>query len=109
LHPLPLQAIKPDRDFPTTNGEIDAIISDGAGGYFVGGSFTQINGVNQPYLAKLNSSKEVVTNYNPVLNGAVYDLLMQGTTLYIAGNFTQVNGATRQYISAVSTTGSGGN
>jgi hypothetical protein len=100
---------KPDRTFPTTNGEVKSVISDGSGGYYVCGTFTQIDGISQPYLAKLNSSKQVVTGYTPVINSYVYTMLIQGTTLYIGGAFTQTNGATRQYISAISTTGSGGN
>jgi hypothetical protein len=77
---------------------------------YVGGSFTVIDGVSQPYLAKLNSSKQVVTGYTPVLNGTVNAMVLAGTnTLFIGGTFTQTNGATRQYISAVSTTGAGAN
>ncbi len=99
----------PDRNFASTNGEVKTIISDGAGGYFIGGSFTIVDGVSRPYLAKLNASGQLVSNYTPLLNGEVNALYLTGTTLYAGGAFTTSNGASRLYLTALSTTGAGAN
>lgn len=46
-----------------TNGGVNATISDGAGGYFLGGSFTQVKGVQCPSLAHIVSDGSVDQNY----------------------------------------------
>ncbi|MET3962075.1 hypothetical protein ABIE44_002009 [Marmoricola sp. OAE513] len=45
------------------NGGVLATVSDGAGGYFLGGSFTQVKGVQCPSLAHISSDGSVDQNY----------------------------------------------
>ncbi|RZL66981.1 MAG: hypothetical protein EOP29_28430, partial [Rhodococcus sp. (in: high G+C Gram-positive bacteria)] len=45
------------------NGGVNATVSDGAGGYFLGGSFTQVKGVQCPSLAHIVSDGSVDQNY----------------------------------------------
>ena len=82
---------------------------DASGNYYVGGSFTTIGGVNQAYLAKLNSSFQVVTAWTPQVNSYVRSVIVSGTTVYIGGQFTTTNTVSRPYISALSTTNPGAN
>jgi hypothetical protein len=98
-----------DPNFPATNGIIYSVVPDGTGNYYVGGSFSTIGGVAQPYVAKLNASFQVITGWAPVVNGYVYSMILSGTTLYIGGTFTLTNTVSRQYISALSTANPGNN
>lgn len=79
------------------------------GNYFVAGGFTTIGGINQPYIAKLNSSFAVITGWAPAVNGQVNTMVLSGTTLIIGGRFTTTNAVSRPYISALNTTGTGAN
>jgi hypothetical protein len=101
--------IKPDSRFPSTNGVIYSVVQDASGNYYVGGSFTTIGGVNQPYIAKLNSSFQVITGWAPQVNYIVRSVVLSGTTVYIGGLFTQTNAVSRPYISALSTANPGSN
>lgn len=99
----------PNPNFPATNGSIYCVVRDGAGNYYVGGSFTQIGGVNQAYVAKLNPSFQVIAGWAPVVNSYVHAMALSGTTLYIGGQFTSTNAVPRQYISALNTVSPGNN
>jgi hypothetical protein len=101
--------IKPDPKFPATNGIIYSVAQDASGNYYVGGSFTTIGGVNQAYVAKLNSSFQVVTGWAPQVNSYVRSVVVSGTTVYIGGLFTTTNAASRPYISALNTANPGAN
>lgn len=99
----------PNPNFPATNGSIYCVVKDASGNYYVGGSFTQIGGVNQSYIAKLNSAFQVVTAWAPVVNSYVRSMVLSGTTLYIGGSFTTTNSVSRPYISALNTANPGNN
>ncbi|QEC66863.1 T9SS type A sorting domain-containing protein [Panacibacter ginsenosidivorans] len=102
-------SITQDPNFPATNGLIYSVVPDGAGNYYVGGSFTTIGGVNQAYVAKLNSSFQVLTGWAPAVNNQVRTMVLSGTTLYIGGLFSTTNAVSRPYISALSTANPGSN
>ena len=101
--------IKPDPKFPATNGAIYSVAQDASGNYYVGGSFTVIGGVTQPYIAKLNSSFQVVTGWTPQVNNAVRSVIVSGSTVYIGGLFSITNTVSRLYISALNTSSPGAN
>jgi hypothetical protein len=98
----------PDVNF-NANNIIKTVVQDAAGNYYVGGAFTQINGVAQSYVAKLNSSFQVVTGWAPVITGEVRSIALDkvSNTVYIGGTFSSTNGVTRTYISALNTTNGG--
>ena len=102
-------SVTPDPNFPATNGIIYDAIADGSGNYYVAGSFTTIGGVNQAYVAKLNSSFQVITGWAPVVNNQVRSLVLSGTTLYIGGLFSTTNSVSRLYVSALNTNNPGSN
>ncbi len=75
------------------NGGVTATVPDGAGGYFLGGSFTQVKGVQCPSLAHLLSDGSVDQNYcYSGLTGSVNALTrMTGAVskvLVVGGSFT---------------------
>lgn len=78
-------------------GSVNAAISDGAGGWYVGGTFTRIyngGGGGWSGLAHL-VPPGVDLAFKPALNGIVNGLWKEGSTLYVVGLFTQVNGQPR--------------
>src|SRR5215208_3634338 len=48
-----------------TNSDVMALASDGGGGLYVGGLFTQVGNVDRPYLAHVLASGEVDQSWNP--------------------------------------------
>ncbi|MBP6671884.1 MAG: delta-60 repeat domain-containing protein, partial [Bacteroidetes bacterium] len=92
--------------FPTVTTPstgITSVVPDGAGGFYIGGNFTQINGTSRTYIARLNSDGSL-NAWNPVLNGSVsaIDISSDNNTIYVAGGFTQVNSTTRNHLAALS-------
>ncbi|QBB71765.1 hypothetical protein ELE36_16160 [Pseudolysobacter antarcticus] len=77
---------------------VRAVISDGAGGWFVGGLFTHIGGIAQTNVAHIFADHSVDPNFHPVLNGAVSELALSGSILYLAGPFTVIDGTARSNI-----------
>lgn len=75
-----------------SSGEIYALEPTPDGGLVVGGYFTIVNGVNRRYLAKINSSGVLDTNFNPVINSGIQDVKVdpQGR-IVIGGDFSSVN------------------
>jgi hypothetical protein len=88
------------------NGQVNAIIpvGDGTNDIYVGGSFTQYNGVAASYLVRLTSSGSVSTtdNFSSLgFNGAVQTLATDGDgagTVYVGGAFTKYNNIANNHI-----------
>jgi hypothetical protein len=93
--------------FPQANGTINAVVGDGAGGFYVGGTFTRIGNVARNRLAHITSTGSIGA-FNPALNDSVRALALSGSTLYAGGSFTQVNTnsftRTRNRLAAFDTT-----
>ncbi len=86
--------------FPQISGSVFAVASDGAGGWFVGGLFTAVDGVARTNLAHVLANHSV-SSWNPAPNGAVRALVLDGSTLFVAGDFTTLAATTRNRIGAV--------
>ncbi|MEL7219770.1 MAG: hypothetical protein AAGJ93_00545 [Bacteroidota bacterium] len=82
---------------------VHAIISDGQGGYFVGGDFSIIGGKPRQNLAHIDAGGEV-SNWRANVNGLVYALLLDNDQLFIGGDFSVVNGRARHAVAAVNPT-----
>jgi hypothetical protein len=72
----------------SVNGNVEAILTDGTTTY-IGGTFTQVQGVDRRNLAALDRAGNVLP-FNPRMSSTVNALALSGTTLYAAGNFNQV-------------------
>jgi arylsulfatase A-like enzyme len=92
----------PDLAAPDVAGaSVQAIVPDGAGGWYVGGDFTAVGGIPRTNLAHIvedavNGSLVVDTEWAPVTDGAVTTMAIASGTLYVGGSFTSVAGANGQ-------------
>ncbi|GAB4402797.1 MAG: hypothetical protein OHK0039_01260 [Bacteroidia bacterium] len=91
----------PDQDFPMANSDIYAIVDDGSGGWYVGGSFSQIADQQIRYLAHILPDKTVDPNFNPNPNSTVRALLRTDNILYVGGSFTQIAGFSATYLASL--------
>ena len=82
-------------------GMVDAIVSDGQGGFYVGGDFRTVGTVAVRGLAHIRSDGAVDPTFTIPVNGRVFSLALAGTTLYIGGRFTRIGTSTRNLLGAV--------
>lgn len=93
------------------NGQVKTAIADGAGGFYIGGSFTAVNGQSRRGVARINSDGSLhafaLTIFQSTGGSApsVNGLALDGTILYLVGNpFNSVNGTVRNCAAAVDVT-----
>ena len=88
---------------PYINGKVLVTISDGNGGYYVGGTFTKVGTVSVTNLAHIKSDLTVDNNFKPNPSSFVSALALVGSTLYVGGNFSNLGGQARSFIAALNT------
>jgi Domain of unknown function (DUF5122) beta-propeller len=72
--------------FPrVTDGAVEALIEDGAGGWYVGGSFETAGGADVPHLAHVLADGSVDEGFRPAPDGEVGALALSGGILYAGG------------------------
>src|SRR5262249_2868036 len=80
-----------DVTLPVINGDADAIVSDGSGGWYIGGLFSKVDGYSITNLVHLRADGTVDTTFAPSpTGGQVSCLVLSGTTLYLGGTFSAV-------------------
>ncbi|MEA2168446.1 MAG: hypothetical protein QOF76_1746, partial [Solirubrobacteraceae bacterium] len=90
-------------------GRIDVSIPDGAGGWYIGGDFTQVGSVLRTNLAHIKADNTVDTAFNAgtfeekATNSRphVTHLALSGSTLFIGGSFSTIAGTARRDLAAV--------
>lgn len=97
------------------NGPVNAIVAagDASGDIYVGGSFSQYNGVAVPGIVRLKSDGSIRNNFSvtPGPNGGIMSLLAPfprnafNFSLYIGGDFTAFNSVSRRGIARVGQNG----
>ncbi|HZE19930.1 MAG TPA: hypothetical protein VE402_07395, partial [Candidatus Angelobacter sp.] len=90
----------PVANFPKVAGSVAAIAPDGAGGWYLGGSFVSVGGVARANLAHLASDLSV-TSWDPAPDDRVECLAVTGGTVYVGGAFQNIGGQARAYAGAV--------
>jgi len=83
------------------NGCVYACLSDGVGGWFIGGEFTFVGNVARNRLAHILANNTVDANWSPGTNDSVYAMVASGSTIYIGGAFTSINGQPRGRIASL--------
>ena len=97
-----------NRAFPKVTGGIGSVYAsapDGSGGFYIGGQFTEVDGMPRNNAAHIQSDGSLDPSWNPNLNGNVGTLAVSGSTVYLGGAFTTVGGTTRNRAAAVGTDG----
>ena len=90
---------------PKVAGYVNAVASDGSGGWYLGGGFSHVAGQPRQNLAHVLAD-HTLDPWNPAPDGTVFALAERDTTLYVGGGFTHIGGAPRNDIAAfVTTTG----
>src|SRR5689334_161180 len=90
----------PAQVFPKIPGEVTAAVADGAGGWFVGGSFTSVGGLPRNHLAHILADHSVAA-WDPGVAGTIHALALRGRTLLVGGVFRQAGGQPRSYLAAI--------
>lgn len=82
-------------------GSVDAIVSDGSGGWFLGGTFTFVAGDRCPGLARVRADHSLDRRFCLRPDGGVRVLARRGATLYLGGDFTRIAGKKRVRLASV--------
>ena len=85
---------------------VAALAVEKNGGILVGGFFTQINGINQSYLARIGKDGSP-TAFSPQISNVVLTIAVQpDSKILVGGIFSQINGTERHRIARLTPTGS---
>jgi hypothetical protein len=88
--------------FPVVNGPVYAVVADGAGGWFIGGTFNKVGSVNRYSVAHILADKTVDASWGGSgALGTVGALALSGSTLYVGGQFSSFNGELRAGLAAL--------
>ena len=93
-----------NRAFPKTDGAVFAVASDGNGGWYVGGSFSQVGGVPRNNLAHILSGNTVDKGWKPSADQDVLAIAVSGNLVYVGGEFQNIDGQRRNRIAALDKT-----
>lgn len=81
----------PSGTLPRVCGNVYKTIDDGSGGYYIGGMFNCVgNNFSIKNLAHILADGSLDSTWTPNPNSLVFDLLLDGTTLYVAGGFCTI-------------------
>jgi len=98
--PLDAASGAPVTGFPLVAGPVNAVAPDGAGGWYLAGSFTSVGGLARSGLAQVLADNSV-SAWNPGANGIVRTLVVNGGVVYVGGEFSSAGGQTRSNIAAL--------
>jgi hypothetical protein len=91
----------PNGTFPAVDGPVMAMVSDGVGGWYIGGDFKAIGGQPHGPLAHIRSDGSLDPGFDPYPNAPVASLALADGKLYVGGYFTIMAGVSRNKIAAV--------
>jgi hypothetical protein len=91
----------PTGTFPFVDGTVDAIESDGGGGFYIGGRFSTVNGEALANLAHIRSDGTADDEFQPQVDGRVTSIARGAGVIVIIGSFTSVGGVARAGLAAV--------
>ncbi len=87
---------------PSLNGDVFEVeASEDGTAVYIGGTFTNIDGVIRERLALLDGSGEVDPTFHANVSAMVDGLAVGNGTVYVGGSFLEVNGVDRDQIAAV--------
>jgi trimeric autotransporter adhesin len=83
------------------SGNVDAVVSDGSGGWFVGGFFDHVGSVACENLAHLTADGRLDQRFCLDPDQEVRELALHGKTLYVGGAFDRIGGEQRKLIASL--------
>jgi len=88
---------------PSLNGQALRVVPSPDGSrIYVGGEFTQVNGVTRNRLAAFSTATgELIQEFAPNVSNVVRAIAATNDTVYFGGNFFAVNGSSRTRLAAV--------
>jgi hypothetical protein len=94
------------RAYPVIGGgNVYAAASDGNGGYYIGGNFTEVDGQPHSGLAHVLPSGELDPYWTPQADNTVYSIAVAGSTVYVGGDFLNIDGLSHARLAAIDTDG----
>lgn len=84
---------------PRVKGKVNAIETDGLGGWYIGGDFSSVDGKPRNNLAHINN-QGVLTDWAPSINNSVSVIAADREAIYIGGTFTEINEQERPKLAA---------
>jgi hypothetical protein len=78
-----------------------AAVSDGAGGWYVGGAFSAFGGKPERRLAHVTADGAVDSRFHAAANAPVLAMARVGDALVVAGRFTTIDGSPHPYLAAI--------
>lgn len=85
--------------YPRVAGGVEVVIADGSGGWFIGGRFAGVGGLQRWNLAHIRADGSV-DSWAPDPNGAIFALALRGGVLYVGGRFDSIVGKPRAHLAA---------
>jgi hypothetical protein len=77
------------------SGTVYVAVTDGTGGFYIGGNFNAVGGVVRNNLAHIHVDGTLDLNWNPNANNSIYSMVLNSTNLYVGGDFTTIGGSSR--------------
>lgn len=87
--PNPIPSIWFDHVRP--NGIVRAVVSDGAGGWYIGGDFTQVNAQPRLRLAHILANGSLDPDWQSGTDGTIRTLALHNGKLYVGGDFSNAS------------------
>ncbi|HWI72494.1 MAG TPA: hypothetical protein VNT55_11095, partial [Baekduia sp.] len=86
---------------PVEGGRVSASAPDGAGGTFIGGTFTGVGGTPRAGIAHLLADGTLDPDFDPGADGEVTALAVHDDVVYAGGAFTTIGGGTSARLAAL--------
>ncbi len=103
-HTLNLTDGQLDGYLPLPDGPVNSVVSDGTGGWYLGGSFQHVGDSARSGLAHIDANSQVTSFFhNKAVDGSINEISLQNNQLYVAGNFKGLYERNSPYGGAVST------
>ncbi len=99
--------------FPYINGFVRVVVPDGKGGWYIGGNFTLVQGIQRVGLAHILADNTLDLGWSADLvpgqqDGnlymGVYCMVRSGNILYVGGNFSKLGEHLRTHVGAIDVT-----
>ena len=87
------------RPFPEVSGRVACAVSDERGGWYIGGEFVGVGGLQRRNLAHIGPNGRV-DDWDPAPDGGIRTLALSRGVLYVGGDFHSVAGAARRSVAA---------